>query len=48
MGLPSSTQIIEYVDRMLEASEIVYGVHGAAVERLENWNGHRQTVVGLG
>ena len=35
--LPSSTQIIKYVDQALEALETVYSVHGAAVEGLEDW-----------
>ena len=34
MGLPSSTQIIEDFDRFLEALEIFYRAHVAAVEGL--------------
>ena len=41
MGIPSSTWIIEDVDLVLEALEIVYIGNGAAVEGLVDKNGHR-------
>ena len=34
MGLPSSMKIIKDVDRVLEALEIIYRAHRAAVEGL--------------
>ena len=40
--------IIEDVDRALEAFEIVYRTHGAAVEGLAYRNGHSWPVVGDG
>ena len=40
--------IIEDVHRALEAFEIFYRAHSAAIERLADRNGHRQLVVGDG
>ena len=47
MGTPSSARIIQYVDLALKALEIVYRTNGAAVEGLDDSNGHRRKVVGL-
>ena len=41
----SSTRIIEDFDRALEVLEIVFHANGAAVEGLENINGHRRKEV---
>ena len=48
MGTPSSAQIIEDVDLVLKALEIVYLENGAPVEGLADRNGHRRKVVGEG
>ena len=48
MGTPSSVRIIKDVDLVLKALEIVYRVNGAAVEGLEDRNGHRCKEVGEG
>ena len=45
MGTPSSARIIEDVDLVLKALEIVYLTNGAAVEGLANRNEHRRLVV---
>ena len=47
MVSPSSAGIIEYVDLVLKALEIVYHTNGATIEGLANRNGHRQKVVGV-
>ena len=47
-GTPPSVRIIEDVDLELKALEIVYWVNGAAVEALEDRNGHRKKEVGKG
>ena len=41
-GTPSSSRIIEDVDRALEALEIVFHVNGDAVEGLADRNGYRR------
>ena len=41
-GTPSSTKIIEDVDRALEALKIVFRANGAAVEGLADRNGQRR------
>ena len=46
MGTPSSARIIEDVDLALKVLEIVFRVNGAAVEGLDDRNGHRWKVVG--
>ena len=48
MGTPSSARIIQDVDLALKALEIVYRANGAAVEGLDDRNGHRRKVVGEG
>ena len=48
MGTPSSVRIIEDVDLGLKELEVVYCANGAAVEGLENINGHRKKEVGKG
>ena len=48
MGTPSSVRIIEDVDLVLKALEIVYRENGAAVEGLADRNGHRKKEVGKG
>ena len=48
MGTPSSARIIQDVDLVLRALEIVYRENGAAVEGLPDRNGHRRKVVGKG
>ena len=48
MGITSSARIIEDVDLALKALEIVYRANGAAVEGLDDRNGHRRKVVGEG
>ena len=45
-GSTSLAQVVEDVDQALDALEIVYCAHGAAVEGLADQNGHRQQVVG--
>ena len=47
-GIPSSTRIIENVDRVLEALEIVFSTNSAAVEGLADINGHRRKEVDKG
>ena len=48
MGTASSVMIIEDVDLALKALEIVYRANCAAVEGLEDRNGHRCKEVGEG
>ena len=48
IGTPSSARIIQDVDLALKALEIVYHENGAAVEALNDINGHRKKVVGKG
>ena len=48
MGTPSSARIIQDVDLALKVLEIVYRENGAAVEGLDDRNGHRRKVVGKG
>ena len=48
MGTPSSVRIVLDVDMALKALEIVYRKNGAAVEGLDDRNGHRWKVVGEG
>ena len=48
MVTPYSGSIIEDVDLTLKALEIVYRANGAAVEGLDDRNGHIQKVVGKG
>ena len=47
-GTPSSARIIEDVDILLKALEILYRANGTAVEGLEDRNGHRKKEVGEG
>ena len=46
MGTLSSARIIQYVDLVLKALEIVYCANGAAVEGLADRIGHRSNMVG--
>ena len=46
MGTTSSARIIEYVDLVLKALEIVFCTNGAAVEKISDRNGHRRKLVG--
>ena len=46
MRFPSSKQIIEDVDRALEAFDIVYHAHGATFEGLVYCHGHRRPLLG--
>ena len=48
MGKPYSERIIEYFDLELKALEVVYSANGAAVEGLDDRNGHRLKVLGEG
>ena len=48
MGTLSSARIIEYVDLVLRALEIVYHANGGEVEGLADRNGHRSKEVGKG
>ena len=48
METPSSASIIQDFDLALKALETVYHTNGAAVEGLEDRNGHRRKVVGEG
>ena len=48
MGTPSSERIIKAVDMLLKVLEIFYRSNGAAVEELDDRNGHRRKVVGEG
>ena len=48
MGTPSSARIIQDVNLVLKALELVYCGNGAAVEGLADRNGHRLKVVGEG
>ena len=48
MGTPYSVRIIQDVDLALKALESVYCANGAAVEGLNDRNGHRRKVVGEG
>ena len=48
MGKYSLARIIEDFDMEMKALEIVYRTNGAAVEGLDDRNGHRQKVVGEG
>ena len=45
MGTPSSARIIQDVDLALKGLEIFYRANGAAVEGLDDRNGHSQKVV---
>ena len=45
MVTPSSARIIQDVDLVLKALEIVYRSNGAAVEGLDDRNGHIRKVV---
>ena len=45
-GTPPSARIIEDVDRLLKALEIVFRANGAAVEWIAYRNGHRKKEVG--
>ena len=46
MGTPSSVRIIQDVDLALKALEIFYRTNGAAVEGLDDRNGHIRKLVG--
>ena len=46
MGTPSSARIIQDVDLLLKSLEIVYSENVAAVEGLDDRNGHRRIGVG--
>ena len=48
MGAPSSVGIIEDVDLLLKALEIVYRANGAAVEGISDRNGNRRKEDGEG
>ena len=48
MGGTPSARIIKYVDRSLEALEIVFCADGAAFEVISDRNGHRLKEVGKG
>ena len=48
MGKPSSARIIQDVDLVLKALEIVYRANESAVEELADRNGHRKKLVGEG
>ena len=48
IGTPSSARIIQDVDLVLKALEMVYPENGAAVEGLADRNGHRRKVGGKG
>ena len=48
MGTPSSARVIEDVYLALKALEIVYPTNGAAVEGLDDRNGHIRKVAGEG
>ena len=48
MGAPSSVGIIEDVDLLLKALEIVYRANGAAVEGISDRNGNRRKEEGEG
>ena len=48
MGTPSSAMIIEDVDLALKALEIVYRANYAAVEGIQDRNGHRKKVASEG
>ena len=48
MGTPSSVRIIQDVDLALKALKIVYRANGAAVQGMDDRNGHRKKVVGEG
>ena len=48
MGKPSSVRIIKDGGLALKALEIVYRANGAAVEGLDDRNGHRWKVLGEG
>ena len=45
---PSLARIIKDIDLVLKALEIIFRVNGAADERPDDMNGHRQKVVGEG
>ena len=47
-GTPSSTMVIEDVDRALEASEIVFHANGSEFEGLADINRHRKKDIGEG
>ena len=46
MGTPSSVRVIQNVDLALKALGIFYHANGAAVEGLEDKNGHMKKEVG--
>ena len=48
LGTPCLARIIQDVDLVLKALEIVYRKNGAAVKGLADRNGHRKKVVGKG
>ena len=48
MDTPSSARIIKDADLALKVLEIVYRKNGAAVEKLDDRNGHRRKVIGEG
>ena len=48
MGTPSSARIIQDVNMMLKALEIIYRTNGDAVWGLADINGHRSKEVGEG
>ena len=48
VGTPSSSSIIEDVDRALEGLDLSFIVNGAAVEGLVDRNWHRRKEVGEG
>ena len=48
MGTPSLARIIKDVDLALKALENFFCANGAAVEGLDDRNGHRRKVVGKG
>ena len=48
MGTPSSASIIQDVDMVLKALEIVYRPNGTEVEGLADRTGHRRKVLGEG
>ena len=48
MGTPYSARIIQDIDLVFKALEIVYHSNGTTVEGIANRNGHRHKVVGEG
>ena len=45
MGTPSSARMIQDVDMVLKALEVVYHANEDAVEGLADRNGHRRKVI---